>query len=75
MYIKARYLKRFYFHKGFIPKSWKLYDVPKNLTIGQWKDDFIKRIDQMLKISKHLNENGHLKVLFLNRKVNISNIF
>jgi len=38
--------------KGLIPKSWRKYTVPKNLTVQQWVLDFSDRIKQLASISK-----------------------
>jgi dynein heavy chain 1, cytosolic len=44
--------------KGLIPKSWRKYTVPKNLTVDQWILDFAERIKQMSRISKAFSVDG-----------------
>lgn len=44
--------------KGLIPRSWKKYTIPKNLTVQQWIVDFADRINQMTRISKAFSVDG-----------------
>lgn len=44
--------------KGVIPKSWKRYTVPKELTVINWIVDLAERMKQLQNISNITNKNG-----------------
>jgi len=48
--------------KGIIPKNWKRYKIPTNLTVQPWIVDFSERIKQMTNISKQFGEQGALSL-------------
>jgi len=48
--------------KGIIPKNWKKYKVPNNLTVQPWIVDFSERVKQMAAISKQFAEHGSISL-------------
>jgi dynein heavy chain 1 len=44
--------------KGFIPREWRKYTIPKNMIVQPWIVDFAERVNQMAKISKQFAEQG-----------------
>ena len=50
---------------GIIPKSWKRYTVPNELTVIQWITDFTARIKQFQSLSKASQTGGLLALKVL----------
>jgi dynein heavy chain 1, cytosolic len=48
--------------KGIIPKNWKRYKIPTNLTLQLWIVNFSERIKQMISISKQFGEQSALSL-------------
>lgn len=44
--------------KGIIPKSWKLYTVPKETTVIGWITDFSLRVKQLQQVSTVVSQGG-----------------